>query len=153
MACRLFSTSRVADPRGFTLTESLLASVLLAVIVTGLCTVVAATHQNSTAGEQLATAHMLARQLMEEIAARPYGQLGDYHGYSQTSSGLAMADGTTVPLDGGAFRREVAVQYRASPAGPNTPSGDFAVVTVTVTSPGASQATLRQLFANVELRR
>jgi prepilin-type N-terminal cleavage/methylation domain-containing protein len=176
MAFRSPSTSRAAGPvRGFTLTESLIASVLLAVTVVGLCGVLAATQQNAAAGEELATGHMLARQLMEEIGSKPFGDpsdgslvLGpepdetsralfdntdDYHGYRDSTGALVMADGTVVPLDGGEFIREVTVQYRTSPSGPNAMVGDFAVVTVSVTTPTGYTATLQQLFTNVELRR
>ena len=64
-----------------------------------------------------------------------------------------MKDGTEVPFGDGRFRRDVDVEYRTSPAGPQVSSGDFAVVTITVRTPSGRTVALRQLFTRVERRR
>src|SRR5690349_12721675 len=57
---------------GFTLAEALLASVVLAVAVLGISQLTGASSQQSEALRQDARAVALARELMEEIASKPF---------------------------------------------------------------------------------
>ena len=162
------------SPRGFTLAESLLASVVLAIAVVGVCSATTASFQQSDVLRQRMTAAALAGQLMEEIAAKPYldpitGQttqgnanstnrsgydnIGDYGGYSDTSSALLNVQGQAVNLGTALYRRRVAVQYRATFSGASAPTGDFAVVTVTVTQPSGETLVLPRLFTRTALAR
>lgn len=75
MGRRTPSTSR----RGFTLAESLTASVVLALAVVGVSGAIIASQQQTLAQQDNAVAITLARQLMEEIASTP----------------VALSDGTT----------------------------------------------------------
>lgn len=99
------SSSFILHPsRGFTLAESLTASVILAIAVLGVCTaILAAQHQQETQEEDT-TAIALGRQLMEEVSSRQlsaldstagwptvtnkanYDSIGDFNGYSDTVS-------------------------------------------------------------------
>src|SRR5215207_5072256 len=107
-------TNRCGGPRaragGFTLAESLIASVVLAAAVVGIAGTLAASYQQDTVRGNITTAINLAQQLMEEIAARPleltsgatnkpgwssgqtdrrqYDTIDDYNGYTDFSSSI-----------------------------------------------------------------
>ncbi len=160
---------------GFTLAESLLASAILAISAVAIVAPVLASRQQSSAADVHATAIGLARELIEEIAAKPlmnadgttswgpsvgqttrsqYVCVGNYHGYADTSSGMAMSDGTAVGLPNDVtYSRSVTVEYRATPAGAAVVSGDFALVTVTVNPSKGPAVKLQQLMVNVPLKR
>src|SRR3954464_11616343 len=57
--------------RGYTLAESLIASVVLAASVIGISGVLGASYQNSTGYRYTTTALGLAQELMEEISSKP----------------------------------------------------------------------------------
>src|SRR4051794_35772886 len=57
---------------GFTLAECLIASVVLAIAVLGLCGALAAATRQTEALEVETRCMALAKQLMEEIASRPF---------------------------------------------------------------------------------
>ncbi|HEY8667517.1 MAG TPA: prepilin-type N-terminal cleavage/methylation domain-containing protein [Tepidisphaeraceae bacterium] len=161
---------------GFTLVESLIASVVLAIAVIGVAGVMGTSFKHVEALDQGMTAVSLAKQLMEEIAAKPfldpvlktaplgheaaettrasYNNIGDYDGYADESSGLQTPAGTNVSLGTGqSFTRRVTVEYRATPGGAAASSGDFARVTVTVTCPDGQVTTLSQLMCNLMVNR
>src|ERR1041384_4412592 len=111
--------------RGFTLAESLLASVVLAIAVVGICGATSASFQQSQALQQRMTAAALGDQLIEEISAKPYldpttqqttqgnastnrqsyDNIGDYGGYSDTTAALRDLQGQTVSLGTELYRR------------------------------------------------
>jgi prepilin-type N-terminal cleavage/methylation domain-containing protein len=150
--------------RGFTLAESLTASVVLAIAVVGISTSLSASYQQSAVQEDSATALDLARELMEEVSAKPfevtgtnasgwptvtdrtlYDTIDDYNGYTDNSSTIKMYSGTTIDVgNGGAFTRSVSVTNTV-PTGLTGTASDFAVVTVTVKTPHADAVTLTQL--------
>jgi len=69
------STSRRATQRGqrgFTLIESLIATVVLAAAVVGIAGTLASTYQQQKDQVSASEATQLARQLMEEISAKPF---------------------------------------------------------------------------------
>src|SRR5687768_11667687 len=134
------SFSQRARRRGFTLAESLIASVVLAAAVVGIAGSLSASYQQSNVRGNLNTALILAQQLMEEIASRPidppsgttdqpgwsggqtdrtqYDTVDDYNGYTDVSSAIKSWDGSTIDLgDGDSFTRTVAVTGNAMPAG------------------------------------
>lgn len=127
--------------RGFTLIESLIASVILAVAVVGIAGMLAAAYQNSKDQVSSAEATQLARQLMEEISARPfevppgsasdaigwsggnrnrstYDDILDYHGYTDESTKITTLDGTTHAFGtAGPYTRSVSVTAGPVPPG------------------------------------
>lgn len=155
--------------RGFTLAEALLATALLAITVAAIASPFAAAYKQTTQGSELTQANSLARELMEEVATRPfvdptdgsttlgpesgenskskYDNIDDFNGYKDNTSNMTGENGTAIAWNGhGVYKRSVAVEYRATPSGSATSSGNFAVVTVTVETPSGKQATLQRLF-------
>jgi Tfp pilus assembly protein PilV len=166
--------ARVARRRGFTLAEAMIASVVLAAASLGVATSIGASYQQDQSVQQMSTAIALSRELMEEISAKPfddpngtsalgpesgetsralYDNVDDYHNYSDTTDTSAtgamknLANTSLTLGDGQIFTRSVSVQYRRTPSGSSAASGDFAVVTVTVTDPTGRTLTTSRLFA------
>lgn len=155
MACRTSNTS--SRRRGFSIAEAMMASMVLAIAVVGVCGPLSAASEQSQVMRERSTALLLARQLMEEIAAKPlldgglacrlgpesgessrgkYDSADDYNGYTDSTSAFKTLDGQTVQFGAvGTFTRQVAVEYRATPSGSASAAGDFGLVTVTVTTP------------------
>ena len=155
----------------------MLASAVLAIAVVGISSVLAASYQQSSVRGNTGTALSLAQQLMEEISSKPldpptsqnqpgwstghtdksqYDTVDDYDGYTDFSSGIQTADGSTVDMgDGGSYTRVVSVTPNARPAGvPATaPQSDFVLVTVTVKMPHHQQISLSQLMTRATLTR
>ncbi len=152
--------------RGFTLVEALIASVVLAVCVMGVAATLAASSQQTQVMDESSIATMLGRQLMEEIASKPfpisgvttnpgwptssdrstYDDAADYDGYTDQTPITTLSGQQIDP--GGTYTRSVAVTRRVNPS--DTPGvGNFALVTVTVTEPCGKQAALSRLMANV----
>lgn len=175
-------TSKLSRRRAgaFTLAEALLASVVLAIAVVGISQLTSASYQQSEALRQDTRAVSLARELMEEIAAKPfadpnaiageefhlgpdtgetagnratYDNVDDYDGFAdntnqgvmKTASGQAINFVTTEY-----FSRSVKVEYRTAPAGP-AGNGDFALVTVTVTTAKGRTVQLSRLFTKTTI--
>jgi Tfp pilus assembly protein PilV len=159
----------------FTLAESLIASVVLAVAAVAIVGPIMASRQQTGAADTNSAALALARQLIEEIAAKPlmnpdgttswgpsagqtsrsqYNSVGNYNGYVDVSAGMTMLNGTAVNLPAGTtYSRTVAVEYRSSPAGLAVVSGDYAMVTVTVNPSNGPSVRLSQLLTRVPLKR
>jgi hypothetical protein len=150
---------RTAHRPAFSILESLMASVVLAIAVVGIAGPLAASAEQAEMIRERGTALVLARQLLEEIAAKPlcdggvtchlgpetgagetsrdkYDSADDYHGYHDSTDRLTSLAGQTVPFTAGAtYARDVTVEYRATLAGNAATSGDFGLVTVAVTTP------------------
>jgi prepilin-type N-terminal cleavage/methylation domain-containing protein len=156
--------------RGFTLAESLVASVVLAIAVVGIAGTLTASYQSISAGAGTSEAVAMARQLIEEISAKPfavpvgltdnsgcsggnsnratYDTIDDYHGYTDTSSAIATLDGDTLSVGragAGTFTRSVAITPGVRPSGHTAPAADFALITVTVTKPNGEAVKVSQL--------
>jgi MSHA pilin protein MshD len=154
--------------RGFTLAEGLIASVVLAAAVAGIVGPLGASYQQTALGRQRSVAVSLAEQLLEEIIARPFvdptdgslsrgpepGENGrgnfdnvdDYHGYTDSTATLSAMNGAGLGYSGGqSYTRTVTVQYRSTRSGPEVASGDFALVTVTVTAADGQSLALSRL--------
>ncbi len=160
----------LAAPRGgFTLAESLIASVVLAVAVIGVAATLSASHQNSAALETEAQAASLARQLIEEIAAKPlvlsdatagwpadkdrrnYDSVNDYAGYEDESP-FTMLDGQEIGA-AGAFKRIVTLTSPNSLFGTTPPAGDFVIVKVAVQDGNGGGCVLHRLVSRTTLTR
>src|SRR5215813_12309896 len=64
--------------RGFTLAEGLIAAVVLAAAVAGIVGPISAAYQQTRALEEASIATSLARQLLDEIVAKPFVDPSDY---------------------------------------------------------------------------
>jgi type II secretory pathway pseudopilin PulG len=142
---------------GFTLLEGLMAAAVLGIATVAVVGPIMTTRQQREAVAGVSEALGLARQLLEEIAAKPYADpddgnillgpdpmessrewfdnVDDYHGYADTTSSLRTLSGTSLSgtADGSAhYARRVTVEYRAGPDGPAVAAGDFALVRVWV---------------------
>jgi hypothetical protein len=149
----------VRPRRAISIVESLMASTVLAIAVVGIAGPIGAAGEQAELVRERGTALVLARQLLEEIASKPLCDGGttchlgperssgeserskfdsgdDYHQYHDTTADLYNLSGQRIGYDAGAvYTRDVNVEYRATIAGAAAASGDFAVVTVTVTTP------------------
>lgn len=158
-------------PRGFTLIEAMVAVFVVAMATAGIASLLAASSQQAAAMRNSSVSQSLARQLMEEIAAKPvndtsggidngpengeasrgqFNTVDDYHGYGDTTDSIQMLDGTSIDLgDGEIYTRWVAVEYRLTPGGAASLSNaaPFCVVTVTITDDGGTPVKLVRLFA------
>jgi len=169
-------TSRTNRRRvaGFTLLEALIAAVVLAIGVVGVSATLTASTQQSKAMATDTTAQMLARELMEEVAAKPfnppnagdqpgaqqgnthretYDNLADYNGYQDATPLKSLAGDVIDTGDGVTYFRTVGVEFRNTPSGGPVSLGDFAMVTVTVKANGGRTISINRLVTNVNLIR
>ena len=146
-----------------------MASVVVAVAVLGIVSVLTSASQQTSVIRQNAIAVGLARQLIEEIAARPFGPpasttattrgsfqtIGDYNGYTDTSGAITQLDGSSIDVgDGETYTRKVTEQTGAKPASDTlSPDADFVLVTVTVTTPAGQSVQISRTFTNVPIVR
>ncbi len=149
----------------FTLAESMIAVVILALSVTAIASVLSASRQYGAVTDDVVTSQELARQLMEEITAKPFADpdgrsslgpeagettrllfdnVDDYNGYADTQ----LRDSGRKKFD-----RNVTVEYRATRNGAAAATGDFVVVNVTVKGPDGRQVVLSQLLTCSGTRR
>ncbi len=154
--------------RGFTLVEALIASVVMAISVLGIGMTLAASSAQSQSTLEASTSAMLGRQLLEEIAAKPfpipgvttepgwssgnhdratYDDAGDYSGYTDSSPIIALS-GATIPTTG-IYTRSVTFSLRTNPGDTPNPAGDFALITVTVTAPSGTISTYSTIVSNI----
>ena len=176
------SPTRRSRSGAFTLAEALIASVVLSVAVLGVSGVLTAATGNARRMSDFVGAQLLARSLMEEIVARPftaptssnsgcrdgnlnrstYDNIADYDGYQDSTdpttatTRATTSGGTTIDLgDTGTFTRKVAFEYRNNPGGPAVAggTGNFGLITVTVTSSSGDSVTLYRLVSNVAMSR
>jgi Tfp pilus assembly protein PilV len=161
--------------RGFTLAESLTASVVLAASVVALSGALSSSYQHNAKQGESAVALDLARELMEEIASKPmtiaapandmpgwpegehdrtkYDTVNDYNGYLDTSSAITMADGTTIDAGNGEIYTRMVTVSNAVPTGLTGTASDFGLVTVTVVMPHGQTVSIAQLMTNATLVR
>jgi hypothetical protein len=168
-------TQRGGDVRcGFTLIEGMMASVVLAAVTLAVLAAFTAAAQNGEAADESMMAAELARQLLDEIAAKPvldpnnvvqmlgpdagengraqFDNVDDYHGYRDSTKKLYGLDNVAVMDLPYEYKRSVTVEFRRPP-GTTTAraSADFVVVTVKVQvkSGPNGEYTFQRLFANV----
>jgi Tfp pilus assembly protein PilV len=155
----------------FTLIEGLIACTILAFSVVGVLSMVNATYAQSRATVDDSFALSLARQLAEEMAAKPfargpdagwdagvgnrngYDDVFDYHGYTDSTSSLTTSSGQTVSAGfPAAYTRTVTVQ-----AGVSLPavlrSSELALVTTTVTPTKGRPVVVQKLITAADPRR
>jgi Tfp pilus assembly protein PilV len=153
----------------------LIASFVLAVAVVALATALGTTSSQARAFDVDAASLSLARQLMEEVLARPfdppaygdhagwktgnhnksqYDDIGDFDGFTD-AAGFASNNGSGAAGGDLSFHRSVAFAHRATPGGADVADGDFGMITVTVTSDtrGTMPVTLDRLVCRAPLVR
>ncbi len=158
--------------RGFNLIEGMVGVSVLAIATTAIVIPISAAIEHTRHADQSLTAATLARQLIEEIASKPFrdplwpssgpgpepgettraafSNVDDYHGYTDSTTTLIAINGvsTALPTERGVFTRSVTVAYRDSPNGTPVSRGDFALVTVTVTMPSGQTVSVHRLFSD-----
>jgi Tfp pilus assembly protein PilV len=159
--------------RAFTLAESLIASTILGAAIVGTMGPLCVSQQQTQSMWESSTSMSLARELLEEIAAMPYldpdgtqrsgprgtqttrsqyTSIGDYNGYTDSTSALASMEGTTLSIGcAGAYSRSVKVQYQTTRNGSASGSGNYALVTVTVTAPSKATYTLSRMMTSQKM--
>lgn len=171
---RLARPSASTDRAGFTLVESLIASVVLAIAVVGIAGTLAASYQQTREQTSAAEATQLARQLLEEISSKAfeitagdpnvpgysagnqnralYDELADYNGFTDLSTSIRTIAGSTQSFGtAGPYTRTVAVTAGPVPVGHTAPSTDFKTVKVTVTRPIGQPIIISKVFMRTKL--
>lgn len=158
---------------GFGIAEAMMASTVLAIAVVGIAGPLGAASEQANILQERGTALVLARELLEEIAAKPlcdggttchlgpetgetsrakYDSADDYHLYHDTTSALKNLSGQSVGFDPNAiYSRDVTVEYRTSASGVSASSGDYGLVTVSVTTPHKQVVKLARLLCKEAL--
>ena len=160
--------SRRPSHRAFTLTEALIASVVLAISVLGIGSVLAASSSQSDTTVEATTTAALGRQLLEEIAAKPfpiagvttavgwsggnrirstYDDVADYDGYTDSSPFTALS-GVAIPT-AGTYTRSVTFTRRVNPSDTPSTSGNFGLITVKVLAPSGNASTFSMIVADI----
>ena len=173
MAFHLRSTKSRPTARGFTLAEALVASVFLAVAVVGVAGTLSASSQNMEQLGQYANCQALAKELCEEVASKSftvqpnlgysagitsrtnYDDMPDYDGYTDNSTtGIKTLQGTLIDFgDSANYTRKAAFEYRTTPGGSKVASGNFGMITITVTSSNGASVTLQRMVSNTNVTR
>ena len=149
--------------RGFLLIEATIATVVLAVAALGIASLLLSAHEQQESIRQTSTATLLARQLMEEIAAKPFGlstpvvarslmtTANQYNGYQDSTTAMTtLGTGELVAVgDGELYSRTVTITAAATPVGSTAPVSDLQLVTVTVTTPSGQNVVLSRMLTNV----
>ena len=162
---------------GFGVIEGLAASAVLAIAVVAVAGPLVASTEHARVTRERGGALVLARQLMEEIAARPlangaptplgpelpgensrskYDTVDDFHGYRDSTRDLRTSVGESVSAaedKTNAYAREVTVQYRTAQFEPSAAAADFAVVTVRVATPRRESVSVSRLFCKHRMAR
>jgi type II secretory pathway pseudopilin PulG len=149
---------------GFSVVEALVASAVLAIAVVGVAGPLAASSQHASVARERGGAVALARQLMEQVASHPltngaptplgptlpyedspakYDTIGDFHGYQDFPAASEITPGTAPKAT---YTRSVTVAYTTSTFDPSVNVTDFALVTVTVTTPRKETLRVSRLF-------
>lgn len=173
MACHTCNIDRLRGQsrarRGFSIAEALTASVVLAIAVIGVAGPLTAASEQAAISQENATAVVLAKELIEEIAAKPlmdggggsshlgpeagsgetsratFDSADDYHAYTDSSASLTNVAGNRVAVPSG-FRRSVNVEYRTTPSGAAAATGNYAIITVTVTTPHGQKLAIARMM-------
>jgi type II secretory pathway pseudopilin PulG len=171
MAWRILTINR--RRAAFTIAEAMVASTVLAIAVVGIAGPLGAASEQARILNERGTALTLARELMEEIAAKPlcdggttchlgpesgetdrskYDSADDYNTYHDTTATLNNLSGQSEGFDPNViYTRDVTVEYRTSPSGTSAGSGDYGLVTVSVTTPHNQVVKLSRLLCKVAL--
>jgi len=145
--------------------EAMIASVVLAVAAVGIASLLLSSHEQQSSIQETNTATLLAKQLMEEIAAKPLGTYTagpasgprsafttacQYNGYTDstgsTGNGIQTISGATVPCDP---NYTCVVSIAGTSVSQTSPPYDVCIVTVAVTTPSGTTVSLSKWLSNV----
>ena len=156
------TSHRRQSPRGYLLLEAMIASVILAVASVGIVSLLLSAHEQEQSIQESNTATLLAKQLIEEISAKPLGAYpavtplpprsqfttaAQYDNYQDSTATMTTLGGETVPVANvGTYTRSVAI---SSPAVSETNPNDVLMVTVTVKTPSGKTVNLSKWLTNV----
>ena len=155
----------------------MIAVVILAAAVVGIAGTLAATYQQQKNQVSASEATQLARQLLEEISAKPfiysgsddkpgysagnknrndYDEIDDYNGFTDVSTEIATLSGEKAAIgSAGPYTRSVKVVLGPLPPGHATTqpsdSQNFKTVTITVTRPNAPPIVVSKVFSSARL--
>src|SRR6185436_405696 len=159
--------------RGFTLAEGMIAVLVLTVAVGAIMGPISASFQQTRTVQQTTTAITMAQQLLDEILSKPFidpsdqtttlgpeadeggraqfDNIDDYHGYHDTtnanaSDAMKTVSGSTLAWNtSDIYSRAVTMEYRNTLDGAAVASGDYLVVTVTVTMPHNNKVIVQRM--------
>lgn len=175
--CVVVIGRRRARQGGFTLMEGLIASVVLAILVLGVCSTLATSYQQAIIVKNNAAGIILARQLADEITSKPladpntgstalgpdtgmttrstFTRVTNYSGYSDTSTSMPLMAGGTLDVTGSdLYSRSVNVVVGAKPSiDTASPTTDFSIVTVQVTGPDGQTVGIPKFVAKYAIQR
>jgi prepilin-type N-terminal cleavage/methylation domain-containing protein len=165
------NTKRLMRRRGFTLLEGLVASVILVILVIGVAGALSSSYQQGDAIAASSSAVTLARQLMDEVVAKPfvssdalgngsgarstYTNISAFNEYSDSSNALPLLEGGTLDVTSSQnFSRGVKVSVGAQPSiDTTTPASNFGIVTVLVTGPDGEEISVPEFVAEYAIPR
>lgn len=130
--------------RGFTLAESLLASVVLAVSVCAIATAMTTAFSQTGRVDQTGAALLICRQLHEEIAAKTFDDVAAMANQTLDNR-ITLADGSHYDLPAG-FTRSVQIIRRSTPSGPEAANGDYLLIVVNVKIPNGEVVKLKRMI-------
>lgn len=163
--------------RGFTLLEALVAAVVLSILVLGVCDVLSQSYGQTEAAQCDAVGVMLARQLADEIASKPmadpttgstalgpdagmttrstFTRATNYNAYTDSSNAMPLLAGGSLDVTGSdTYTRSVTVVVGAQPSIDTlSPTGNFAIATVTVAAPDGNSVSIPKFLANYSVQR
>jgi prepilin-type N-terminal cleavage/methylation domain-containing protein len=134
--------------RGFTLIESLVASVVLAACVVGVGGLLVSVSQNTAGSEASLLAASRSQANLEAVAAQ---RLTDYSAVSGSSNSEMIAAANLAVGSDDYARTTATVDYVARTA--LQPSRDIAVISVTTTTPSGGRVTLYRAVTRAEMIR
>jgi len=157
--------------------EGLVASIVLAILVLGVCSTLGTSYQQAEIVRNNATGIILGRQLADEITSKPladpitgstalgpgtgmttrntFTHVTNYAQYADTSTSLPLLEGGTVNVTGAdVYNRSVNVVVGAKPSiDIASPTSDFGIVTVTVTGPDGQSIAIPKFVARYAIQR
>lgn len=162
---------------GFTLFEAVMAAAVLSIAVFAFSGALTAANTQSQIFQQTAMAVALGRELLDEVTSAPlanpstgttavastavsgnrsgFNYAGAYNLYSDAGASLPLINGTIMDVTTGqVYKRSVTVTLGAKPSVDSvSPSTDFGLVTVTVTTPLGQKITLQRVLCNYTFTR
>jgi hypothetical protein len=157
--------------------EGLIASIVLAILVLGVCSTLGTSYQQAEIVRNNATGIMLDRQLADEITSKPladpstgstalgpgtgmttrntFTHVTNYAQYSDTSTAMPLLEGGSLNVTGAdVYSRSVNVVVGAKPSiDTASPATDFAIVTVTATGPDGQSIAIPKFVARYAIQR
>jgi prepilin-type N-terminal cleavage/methylation domain-containing protein len=130
--------------RGFTLAESLLASVVLAVSVCAIAAAMTTSFSQAGRVDKTGAALLICRQLHEEIAAKTFDQVAAMAN-QPLEDRIVLADGSQYDLPPG-FTRSLEIIRRGTPSGAPSANGDYLLVIVNVKIPSGEVVKLKRMI-------